>query len=125
MRVPKFVIPMLVFVALATGYGFRTSFARPTTVQTFAEGSGAKAEFIVDGVRCKGTAMFFSSLYEEVPGILRIETFAGERMAVFTYDEKVITPDRIRAIMESPIEFEDGTTSQVFRCLSSRKSRTD
>jgi hypothetical protein len=74
----------------------------------------------VEGVRCKGTAMFFSSLYEDIPGIIGIETFASERTAVFTYDKKVITPDRIRMIMEAPIRFEDGTTSQVFKCVSGR-----
>jgi hypothetical protein len=89
-------------------------------VQTFVEGTGAKATFIVDGVRCKGTAMFFSSLYEDTPGILGIETFAGERTAVFTYDPKVITRDQIRAIMEAPIPFQDGTTNQVFKCVSAR-----
>lgn len=120
MRVPKFVIPALVVLSLAAGYGLRTSFTRPTTVHTFAEGAGAKATFTVDGVRCKGTAMFFSSLYEGTPGILGIETFAGERTAVFTYDPKLITPDQIRTIMEAPIPFQDGTTSQVFRCLSVR-----
>ncbi|HEY5912031.1 MAG TPA: hypothetical protein VJA21_15615 [Verrucomicrobiae bacterium] len=120
MRLPKLLIPVLVLLSLTAGYGFRTIYTRPTTVQTFAEGSGARATFIVDGVRCKGTAMFFSSLYEDTPGIMRVETFAGEHMAVFTYDPKTVTQDRIRAIMEAPIPFDDGTTSQVFRCISVR-----
>jgi len=120
MRLPTIVIPVLVTLALAAGYGLRASFTRPTTVQTFAEGTGVKATFIVDGVRCKGTAMFLSSLYEDIPGILGIETFAGERTAVFTYDPKIVTRDRIRTIMEAPIPFKDGTTSQVFKCMSVR-----
>ena len=120
MRLPRFIIPLLVISALLVGYGLRANFTRPTTAQTFAIGIGAKASFVVDGVRCKGTAMFFSSLYEDVPGVIGIETFAGERTAVFTYDAKIITPDRIKAIMETPIAFEDGTTQQVFRCVSTR-----
>jgi len=120
MRLPTFVIPVLVTLALLAGYGLRTSFTGPTTVQTFAKGTGATATFVVDGVRCKGTAMFFSSLYEDIPGILGIETFATERTAVFSYDPKVITRDRIQAIMETPIPFEDGTTSRVFKCMSVR-----
>ena len=120
MRLPTYVIPVLVTLALLAGYGLRTSFTRPTSVQTFAEGTGSKATFVIDGVRCKGTAVFLSSLYEDIPGILGIETFAGERTAVFTYDPKVVTRDRIRAIMEAPIPFKDGTTSQVFKCMSVR-----
>ena len=120
MRLPTFVIPVLVTLAVAAGYGLRTSLTRPTTVQNFAEGTGARAIFIVDGVRCKGTAMLLSSLFEDVPGIVGIETFASERTAVFTHDPQVITRNRIRAIMEAPIRFEDGTTRQVFKCVSIR-----
>ena len=120
MRLPTYVIPVLVTLALLAGYGLRTSFTRPTSVQTFAEGNWSKATFVIDGVRCKGTAVFLSSLYEDIPGILGIETFAGERTAVFTYDPKVVTQDRIREIMEAPIPFQDGTTSQVFKCMSVR-----
>ncbi len=118
MRVPRSIIPLLVLSALLAGYGLRASFTRPTTAQTFAEGTGAKATFVVEGLRCKGTAMFFSSLYADAPGVLAIESFAGERAAVFKYDPRTITPERIKAIMEAPIPFADGTTSQVFRCVS-------
>ena len=120
MRLPTYVIPVLVTLALLAGYGLRTSFTRPTSVQTFAEGTGSKATFVIDGVRCTGTAVFLSSRYDDIPGILGIETFAGERTAVFTYDPKVVTQDRIREIMEAPIPFQDGTTSQVFKCMSVR-----
>ncbi len=120
MRVPPVVIPLLVLAALVAGYGLRTSFTQATTVQTFAKGAGAKATFVVEGVRCKGTALFFSSLYEEEPGILSITTFASERTAVFNYDPKTVTPERIKAIMEAPIPFNDGTTARVFRCVSIR-----
>ena len=41
MRLPKLLIPVLVLVSLMAGFGFRTIYTRPTTVQTFAEGPGA------------------------------------------------------------------------------------
>jgi hypothetical protein len=118
MRLPKIIIPLLVLIALFAGYALRAGFTQPTTTEVFAEGEGATAKFVVQGVRCKGTAMFFSSLYSEVPGIFGIETFATERTAVFNYDPKTITPERIREIMEAPIAFDDGTTQQVFKCVS-------
>ncbi len=118
MRVPKLLIPLVVAGALMAGYAFRTSLDRPTLVQTFAEGTGAQATFVVDGVRCRGPAAFFCTLFEDTPGIFKIEAFASERTAVFTFDSKVVTPKRIQEIMESPIAFDDGTTNQVFRCVS-------
>lgn len=120
MRLPRFIIPLFVTLALLAGYRLRATFTRPTTVQTFSQGSGEQATFVVDGVRCKGTAMFLSSLYQNTPGILAIETFATDRTAVFTFNPEMITRDQIRAIMETPVPVRDGTTVQVFRCLSVR-----
>ncbi len=118
MPLPRIVIPILVALALVGGYGLRTAFERPTLTKIFADKPGAKATFVVDGVRCGGTANFFASLYEDTPGVFAIEAFASERKAVFTFDPAVTSKERIRAIMEAPIPFDDGTTSQVFKCLS-------
>lgn len=118
MPIPKLVIPTAVIIALFGGYFLRTAFTQPTTMTSFEQTPGEKATFIVDGVKCKGTAAFFTSLYDSIPGIIGIETFASEHKAVFTFDPDRITRDSIRAIMEAPIPFDDGTTEQIFRCLS-------
>ncbi|UCG61651.1 MAG: hypothetical protein JSV52_15290 [Candidatus Zixiibacteriota bacterium] len=118
MKIPKYIIPILVVVALFGGYGLRTAFTQPTTNVSLGDEGGAKLDCIVDGVRCKGTANFFTMLYKDVPGISGIETFATERRAIFTYDPTVISPDQIRAIMEAPIPMRDGSMVQVFTCLS-------
>ncbi|PWB70311.1 hypothetical protein C3F09_09210 [candidate division GN15 bacterium] len=118
MRIPKLLIPAIVIVALLGGYFLRLIFTQPTTATTFDSSAGAKATFIVDGVKCKTTAAFFSALYDSVPGIIGIETFASEHKAIFTYDPDRITRDSIRAIMEAPIPFDDGTSEQIFKCLS-------
>ncbi len=72
----------------------------------------------VDGLKCKGTASFFTGLYENTAGITAIETFATEHRAVFTYDPTVISADSIRRIMEAPIPLRDGTSRQVFTCTA-------
>jgi hypothetical protein len=118
MRIPHKVIPLLVIAALFGGYFLRTAFTQPTTNIAYDQKTGATATFIVDGVKCKGTATFFSSLYDSIPGIIGIETFATEHKAIFTYDPKLITRDSIRAIMEAPVPFDDGTSTQLFKCLS-------
>ena len=118
MRLPRLVIPILVALALAVGYSLRIAFTQPTLTKVFANQPGETATFVVDGIRCWGTARFFTSLYEETPGVLSIQAYASERKAVFTFDPAAISRDRIRAIMETPIPFSDGTTSQVFTCIS-------
>ena len=118
MKVSKYIVPLLVVIALFGGYALRAAFTQPTTNVSLGSSEGSKLECIVDGVRCKGTANFFTMLYKDVPGISGIETFATERRAVFTYDPAVITPDEIKAIMEAPIPLRDGSRVQVFTCLS-------
>ncbi|MEW5702157.1 MAG: hypothetical protein AB1792_08015 [Candidatus Zixiibacteriota bacterium] len=115
---PKLAIPVLVIALLFGGFAFRNSFTQPTTAVTVGEGSGATLDCIVDGVKCKGTAAFFTSLYKDVPGIEKIETYASDHRAVFTYDPVRISPDQIRVIMETPVQLDDGTSVQVFTCMS-------
>ena len=120
MRLPRIIIPVLVALALAGGISLRIAFTQPTLTKVFADEPGETATFIVDGIRCWGTASFLTSLYEETPGVFAIQAYASERKAVFTFDPVVITRDRIQTIMEAPIPFDDGTTGQVFKCVSVR-----
>ncbi len=116
MRLPMYVLPLLVAAALAGGHSLRAVFTQPTAGATFHAGGSETLVCTVDGLKCKGTAGFFLKLYEGVPGIASIETFASEHKAVFAYDPSVVTPDRIREIMEAPVPLRDGSRMQVFRC---------
>lgn len=118
MIVPRYIVPVLVVIALFSGYLLRTVFTQPTTAVTLGTGEGKKLECTVAGVKCKGTAEFFSSFYDSVPGINGIETFAADHRVIFTYDPDIITPDSIRAVMEAPYQLSDGSSIQVFECLS-------
>lgn len=118
MKVSVWIIPVLVVGSLYGGYLLRTTMTLPTTAVGSAQADGAKLECIVSGVKCKGTAAFFTSLYDGVAGIHAIETFATEHKAVFTYDPALITPEQIENFMEQPVRLNDGTTAQVFECLS-------
>lgn len=118
MKISVWAIPILVVGALYGGYLLRTTVTAPTTTVGSAQITGAKLECIVSGVKCKGTAAFFTSLYDGVAGIHGIETFATEHKAVFTYDPAVITPEQIEKVMEQPVLLNDGTTVQVFECRS-------
>ena len=121
MRLPRFIIPLFVTLALLAGYRLRTTFTRPTTVQAFSQGSGEPGQHLWwTECAAKVPRCFFRPWYQNTPGILAIETFATERTAVFTFNPEMITRDRIRAIMETPVPVRDGATIQVFRCLSVR-----
>jgi len=118
MRIPKFIVPLLVIATLLGGYFLRTAFTQPTTNVIVGVGEGRKLDCVVDGVRCKGTAEFFTSLYKDVDGIAGIETFASEHRVIFSYNPDVISPEQIRTIMEAPIPLDDGTSVQAFKCVS-------
>ena len=118
MKIPKIVIPVLVVIALFGGYFFRAVFTQPTTSVAYQNIMGVKLICKVEGLKCRGTANFFSRLYNNVPGIIAIETFATEHKAVFTYDPDVISSADIRQIMEKRIILRDGSSRQVFKCLS-------
>ena len=118
MRIPKLIIPLLVVISILGGYTLRLAFTQPTTNVAYANSTGATSTFVVDGLKCKGTAAFFTSLYDSIPGINSIETFATEHKAIIGYNPDIITRDSIKTIMEQQVSFEDGTEMQVFKCLS-------
>jgi hypothetical protein len=118
MRLPKLIIPLLVVLAMSGGYFLRNVFTQPTTNVAFNTEKGTQATFIVDGLKCKGTAAFFTSLYDSVPGIIGIETFATEYKAIVTYDPDIITRDSIKSVMEQEVTFEDNSRGQIFKCIS-------
>jgi len=111
----------LVIATLFGGYFLRYAFTQPSTNVMYEEGSVAKSVFIVDGLKCKGTAAFFTALYDSIPGIQGIETFATEHKAIIGYNPEIIGIDSIKAVMEAEMMFEDGSSAQVFKCLSVEK----
>jgi hypothetical protein len=117
MKISKYIIPLLVILTIIGGFNLRHLFALPTTSQIFAEGDGETITCKVSGVKCRGTAGFFTSLYEETDGILSITTFAADNQAIIKYDPDKISQDSIVVIMEQLIPFNDGTEMQVFECL--------
>jgi hypothetical protein len=120
MNVPKTLLPLLVIAALLGGYFMRSAFTKPTTQVNFTADGSARLECVVEGLKCKGTANFFTRRFQNKPGIASLETFATEHLAVFTYDPDVTSPEEIRAIIEAEIPMKDGSHRQVFRCVEMR-----
>ena len=118
MKISKYIIPILVVVFLSGGYLLRPAFTKPTTDVAFTKTGGEELTCIVDGLKCKGTANFFTRLFVNTPGIISIVTFATEHKAVIKYNPGVITPEGIQLVIEQAIPLNDGTSRQVFTLLS-------
>jgi len=110
-------IPILAIGTLFGGYYLRLAFTQPSTSVVNEVKGDARIVCTVQGVKCKGTANFFTKLYDGVDGISTIETFGSEHKAIFTFDPGIITSEKIKEIMEAPIPLRDGSTRQVFTCL--------
>lgn len=117
MNVPKYFIPVITVVILFAGFYFRFAFTQPTTSVILGEPGEAKLVCTVDGVKCRGTANFFTNMFTGVEGISSIETIATEHRATFTYNPSKIDRERIREIIEQPIQLRDGSSRQVFTCI--------
>ena len=120
MNVPRFILPLLIAGVLFGGYWLRFAFTQPTTSEVFEQAGSTPTKQVVctvEGVKCKGTAAFFSRLFDDVEGISGIETIASEHLATINYDPQRITPDRIKEIIEQQVPLQDGSQRQVFRCV--------
>lgn len=117
MKVTKYIIPVLVILTVIGGYQLRHAFTMPSTSVIYADGDGTEIICTVDGIRCAGTAGFFTSLFDSTNGVMSIKTYASEHKAVIKYDENQITQDSLVAIMEQIFIFNDGTEGQVFDCI--------
>jgi hypothetical protein len=122
MKVPKVLIPILVLVFVAGGYALQTMFFFPTTEVSFDWKGDKSVEFVVEGVRCRGTAAYFTEMFARTPGIAKITTYAASHTALFEYDSQQINPDRIKSMFEKEIRMADGSFRSVFTEIS-RKER--
>lgn len=118
MTVSRYILPVLVIATLFGGFALRTTFTHPTTRTTFNAASREKVICIVEGLKCKGTANFFTKMFAQTPGIASIETYAAEQKAVIYYDPAVISTAGIKAAIENPVLMRDGSHRAVFKCIT-------
>ena len=120
MKLPSAFIPGAVLAFALLCLPLRDAFVYPAASVTFDESGAAggavvrRVEMIVQGVKCKGTAEFFVSRYENQEGILGLEAFAADHKVVVTYDASKIDEDGIRAIGEAPVKLKNGELRRLF-----------
>jgi len=117
MRLPKLTIPIIVLLFVLGGYFAQSMFFFPTTEVALGAAGDSEVEFKVQGLKCRGTASHFTSLFEGVAGIEKITTFAAKNQAIFRYNSSEISPDRIAMIFQKEHRLEDGTFYQFYHEL--------
>jgi hypothetical protein len=135
MKVPRWIVPLLVLVAAAAGIGGARLFAAPSFTRDFgaSEASvlpGASARpgtaarpaasvhpetvrMTVRGLKCVDTARAVAGQLEGIPGILRYAAYASRNEAQITYDPERISSQAIAEAIEGPV-FVPGTGEILF-----------
>jgi copper chaperone CopZ len=114
--------PMVVVLFLATIW-IGKLWELPSMERTFAAAPGEvhSADFVVEGLRCRGTSNFFMSMTEGVPGIVSVTTFVQEHRATIKFDPSQIDIQGISRAIEQPVRLRDGRVVSPFRVLEIRE----
>ncbi len=107
MRVPRWIVPVLVVAAAAAGIGGARLFAAPSVVREFAiaapESAPRRVVFLIEGVRCVDTAERAAAQLEDVPGVVRFTAWAPRARVEVTYDPAVTDASELKDAIEGPV----------------------
>jgi hypothetical protein len=113
MRVPPWIVPLLVVLLALLGLGGSKLFAIPSVELDFAAGQGRTVEMLVGGVKCVDTARRAASALEDLPGIYRYVAFASRNRIEVTYDPDRLGIEQLREALEGPI-YDEGSGEFLF-----------
>jgi hypothetical protein len=119
MRVPPWIVPLLVVLLALLGLGGSKLFAIPSVELDFpavTEGAavqGRTVEMLVGGVKCVDTARRAASALEDLPGIYRYVAFASRNRIEVTYDPERLEVEQLREALEGPI-YDEGSGEFLF-----------
>jgi copper chaperone CopZ len=106
MRVPGWLVPVLVLLATLAGIGGARFLAAPSYTRDFAAAVTGRPEtvrLVVRGLRCVDTARRLGGQLEEVPGVLRYVAYASRNEAHVTFDGAATGPAALREAIEAPV----------------------
>jgi len=119
------IIPAAIAILLFTAFATVNAYRVPTLRFPILEGADRPevvrtVEYVVDGIRCRGTAMGFVRFASASPGLVSVTAYARTRTAIVEYDPSLTDPDHIREAFMTPV-VRDGVTHQFFTSLSQRE----
>lgn len=115
-----FAIPVLIIALTLVAFATTNTYRVPTVQIPFTDDRPeevAVVEFVVDGLKCRGTSVAFARMIGQLPGLVSLTTYARTRTAVVEYDPTAVTPDDIRAAFEAPVEGREREV-RFFRAIS-------
>jgi len=105
------IIPLVVAALAAAGVVGANFISVPTLTHVFDaefEGETARAELIVEGVKCYGKADFLREHIESVPGLVSMAAYGGKHRVIIEYSPRDVSLDEIIAAINVPSETDDG-----------------
>jgi copper chaperone CopZ len=107
MKIPRWIVPMLVLVAAGAGIGGARLFAAPSFTKEFsalgATARPATVRMTVRGLKCVDTARSVAGQLDGVPGVIRYVAHASRNEAQVTYDPARTSPEAIAEAIEGPV----------------------
>jgi hypothetical protein len=107
------IIPAVIVLLTLSGVLGARMISIPTLTFTYdetAKGETAHATFVVQGIRCYGTANFLRKHIESVPGLVSIRVYAGKQRADIHYLPDRTSPEQIISSIENPVMTKIGPT---------------
>jgi hypothetical protein len=107
MKVPKWIVPILVVALTAAGLGIAQLFAIPTIEvvidSEYMPQNVAMVTLIIPGVRCADTARSAASSVEDIAGVIKFVAFASHNRVEITYDQHLTDPESLIEAIEGPV----------------------
>jgi hypothetical protein len=123
MRFPASLLSPLVVLFFLGSMWIGTAWELPSMRRAYAEAAGevGSADFIVRGLRCRGTSNFFMSMMEGAPGVVSVTTFVQEHRAEIEYDPSRTDPDRLAAAIGRSVRLRDGRVIRPFQVVEIKR----
>jgi copper chaperone CopZ len=107
MRLPVWIVPVLVVLAALGGVASASLFDAPSVTRQFetidSPRNPARVTFTVRGLRCVRTAEALADQFRDEPGVQGFEAFASRGQAEITYDASVTDAEALRQAAEAPV----------------------
>lgn len=116
MRVPVWIIPLLIVAITALSLIGARAFTIPSVTIDFQASPGsppAVVGLLMDGVRCVDTAAQAGSSLAGVAGVVRFVAFASRNQVEVTFDPRQCSIEEIVGALEGPV-FDEGTGEFLF-----------
>ena len=116
------IIPLAIALVILLAFATTNAYRVPTVDVSFVEdderpASVATVEFVVSGLKCRGTAGTFARQIQDIPGVVSFVAYSRTHTAIVEYDRALTNPDAIREAFERPI-LHEGKTYEVFKMVS-------